>query len=158
MLLVKIWKSQKTKLYKLHAKFFLRIWLNILWSFGYFWECRLIILGLWYMFIYKYRLDVFKLIKMPLWYAGTMALNGQVAYEPGYICRGAGAYATNANMGNWCLLNCALNNCPSTHCYCKCFVVGHFCFRMHFSNLTRKFNLYTCYVRFYFVISKVFLY
>ena len=34
-------------------------------------------------------------------------------------CRPVGAYARQPGMKKWCVDNCALGNCPRSHCTCK---------------------------------------
>ncbi|KAK3599271.1 hypothetical protein CHS0354_012882 [Potamilus streckersoni] len=35
-------------------------------------------------------------------------------------CSGAGLYESIPNMDTWCLANCRVGFCPSTHCQCQC--------------------------------------
>ncbi|EDO33411.1 predicted protein [Nematostella vectensis] len=38
--------------------------------------------------------------------------------KPG-TCKASGAWSGNANMDNWCEVNCAQRNCPASHCVCN---------------------------------------
>ena len=35
------------------------------------------------------------------------------------LCIATGAWAGQSDMDQWCLSNCALGNCPATHCRCR---------------------------------------